>query len=82
MRFSVYQVSRKGGREKNEDRMGYCYTRDAGLFALQKELSREGERRYTKLSVGEKMRLQFDNMVTDTKKSMKKTGFGPGVKAK
>jgi serine/threonine protein phosphatase PrpC len=30
----VYQVSRKGGREKNEDRMGYCYTRDAGLFAL------------------------------------------------
>jgi len=34
MRFSVYQVSRKGGRDKNEDRMGYCYTRDAGLFAL------------------------------------------------
>ncbi|MEJ5897680.1 PP2C family serine/threonine-protein phosphatase [Aquabacterium sp. G14] len=34
MRFSVYQISRKGGREKNEDRMGYCYTRDAGLFAL------------------------------------------------
>lgn len=34
MRFSVYQVSRKGGREKNEDRMGYCYTRSAGLFAL------------------------------------------------
>ena len=34
MRFSVYQVSRRGGREKNEDRMGYCYTREAGLFAL------------------------------------------------
>jgi serine/threonine protein phosphatase PrpC len=34
VRFSVYQVSRRGGREKNEDRMGYCYTRDAGLFAL------------------------------------------------
>ena len=34
MRFSVYQVSRKGGREKNEDRMGYCYTRESGLFAL------------------------------------------------
>ena len=34
MRFTVYQVSRKGGREKNEDRMGYCYTRDSGLFAL------------------------------------------------
>lgn len=34
MRFSVYQISRKGGREKNEDRMGYCYTRESGLFAL------------------------------------------------
>jgi len=34
MRFSVFQISRKGGRDKNEDRMGYCYTRDAGLFAL------------------------------------------------
>jgi serine/threonine protein kinase len=30
------------------------------------------ERRYTKLSVGEKMRLQFDNMVTDGKKSLKR----------
>lgn len=34
MRFSVYQVSRKGGREKNEDRMGYSYTRDSSLFAV------------------------------------------------
>lgn len=34
MQFTVYQLSRKGGREKNEDRMGYCYTRDAGLYAL------------------------------------------------
>ena len=34
MKFGTYQVSRKGGREKNEDRMGYCYTRDSGLFAL------------------------------------------------
>jgi serine/threonine protein kinase len=57
-------------------------SRPQSVFALQKELSREGERRYTKLSVGEKMRLQFDNMVTDTKKSMKRaTGFG-GAKVK
>lgn len=34
MRFSTFQVSRRGEREKNEDRMGYCYTREAGLFAL------------------------------------------------
>ena len=34
MKFSVFQVSRRGGREKNEDRMGYCYTRESGLFAV------------------------------------------------
>ena len=34
MKFSVFQVSRKGGREVNEDRMGYCYTRSAGIFFL------------------------------------------------
>ncbi|MCX7239204.1 MAG: protein phosphatase 2C domain-containing protein [Burkholderiales bacterium] len=34
MKFSVFQLSRKGGREKNEDRMGYCYTKSSGLFLL------------------------------------------------
>jgi serine/threonine protein phosphatase PrpC len=34
MKFSVFQVSRKGGREINEDRMGYCYTHGAGIFFL------------------------------------------------
>lgn len=34
MKFSVFQISRRGGREKNEDRMGYCYTRAACLFVL------------------------------------------------
>lgn len=34
MKFSVFQVSRRGGREKNEDRMGYCYTRDSSLLVL------------------------------------------------
>lgn len=34
MKFSVFQVSRKGGREKNEDRMGYSYTRGSGIFIL------------------------------------------------
>ena len=46
-------------------------SRPQSVFALQKELSREGERRYTKLSMAEKMRLQFDTMVADTKKSVK-----------
>lgn len=34
MKFSVFQISRKGGREQNEDRMGYCYTNSSGLFLL------------------------------------------------
>jgi serine/threonine protein kinase len=45
-------------------------SRPQSVFALQKELSREGERRYTKLSVAEKVRMQFDNMVAETKKSV------------
>ena len=34
MKFSVFQLSRKGGREKNEDRMGYSYTKEACLFVV------------------------------------------------
>ena len=34
MKFSIFQISRRGGRENNEDRMGYCYTRESGLFVL------------------------------------------------
>ena len=56
-------------------------SRPQSVFALQKELSREGERRYTKLSVGEKVRLQFDTMVSETKKPAKKSTV-PGAKVK
>ncbi len=55
-------------------------SRPQSVFALQKELSREGERKYTKLSVTEKVRMQFDTMVADTKKSVQ--GAAPGTKAK
>lgn len=34
MKFSIFQLSRRGGREINEDRMGYCYTREAALLVL------------------------------------------------
>jgi len=34
MRFSIYQESLIGGRNVNQDRMGYCYTRDALLMLL------------------------------------------------
>lgn len=39
--------------------------RPQSVFALQKELNRDGERRYTKVSVGDKVRQQFDNLVGD-----------------
>ena len=34
MKFSVFQLSRIGGRAMNEDRMGYCYTRESSLFVV------------------------------------------------
>jgi hypothetical protein len=49
-------------------------SRPQSVFALQKELSREGERHYTKLSMAERMRLQIDTLVSDTKKSVQKIG--------
>jgi serine/threonine protein kinase len=45
--------------------------RPQSVFALQKELNREGERRYTSLTVSEKVRLQFDNMVSYIQKAAK-----------
>ena len=57
-------------------------SRPQSVFALQKELSREGERRYTKLSVGEKMRLQLDTLVADTKKNVQKVGDAAGLAGK
>ena len=34
MKFSVFQLSRKGGRKNNEDRMGYCYSSKSAIFLL------------------------------------------------
>jgi serine/threonine protein phosphatase PrpC len=34
MRFSIFQESRKGGRQANEDRTSYAYTRDALLMVV------------------------------------------------
>ena len=34
MKFSVFQLSRIGGRAINQDRMGYSYTRNAGFFLV------------------------------------------------
>lgn len=34
MRFTIYQESRQGGRANNEDRISYCYSRDALLMVV------------------------------------------------
>jgi PPM family protein phosphatase len=34
MKFSVFQMSDAGGRPRNEDRMGYCYTSESALFLV------------------------------------------------
>ncbi|HNH49261.1 MAG TPA: protein phosphatase 2C domain-containing protein, partial [Myxococcota bacterium] len=34
MRFTIYQESRQGGRANNEDRVAYCYSRDALLMVV------------------------------------------------
>ncbi len=34
MMFSVFQVSRMGGRKRNEDRMGYTYTQSCAIFLV------------------------------------------------
>ncbi|MEZ5703946.1 MAG: serine/threonine-protein kinase [Burkholderiaceae bacterium] len=56
-------------------------SRPQSVFALQKELSRETERSYTKLTVAAKMRLQFDNIVSENKKSGRRS-TGPATKMK
>ena len=42
-------------------------SRPQSVFALQKELSRETERRYTKLSFSERLKLQIENLKTGAK---------------
>ncbi len=42
-------------------------SRPQSVFALQKELSRETERRYTKLSFSERLKLQLENLGTNAK---------------
>ncbi len=34
MRFSIFQESRKGARKSNQDRAGYCYTRESLLMVV------------------------------------------------
>lgn len=63
----------------------WCMTLDPlmrpqSVFALQKELNRSGARRYTQLTVGDKVKLQFDNVLENTKKTvLKATEMGKKI---
>lgn len=50
--------------------------RPQSVFLLQKELAREDERHYTKLSVTEKMRMSLDTLVGDAKKNIQQRAGG------
>ncbi len=43
-------------------------TRPQAVFDLQKKLNQEAELRYTKLGVGAKVRMQFENLLSNSKK--------------
>jgi len=47
-------------------------SRPQSVFALQKELNSPGKRRYTRLSVGDKVMMQVGNMVSGAKKTVLK----------
>jgi serine/threonine protein kinase len=49
-------------------------SRPQSVFALQKELGRQTERQYTRLSVAEKMRLHLDNILSDHRLNPRRTG--------
>lgn len=55
-------------------------SRPQSVFALQKELSRDHDRRHTKLSVAERVRLQLDNFVADAKTSVRAVSSGVKLK--
>lgn len=45
-------------------------SRPQSVFALQKELSREGERRYTRPTVSDKVKMQFGTIMADAKRTV------------
>ena len=52
-------------------------SRPQSVFALQKELSRETERQYTKLSFSERLKLQLENLTTERQHEPDVTMFLP-----
>lgn len=57
-------------------------SRPQSVFALQKELSRESELRYTRLTPREKMRMRFDGWVSELRKTLRGLAGLPAVKTR
>ncbi|MDO4796045.1 MAG: serine/threonine-protein phosphatase [Brachymonas sp.] len=68
MKFNVFQLSRKGGRKNNEDRMGYCYTRDAALFVLADGMGGHAEGEVAAQLALQTMAAQFQQQAQPTVK--------------
>ncbi|MEG2999567.1 MAG: serine/threonine-protein phosphatase [Comamonas sp.] len=66
MKFAVFQLSRRGGRAVNEDRMGYCYTREAGLFLLADGMGGHAEGEVAAQMALQSIATQFQREATPT----------------
>ena len=66
MQFSVFQLSRRGGRAVNEDRMGYCYTREAALFLLADGMGGHAEGEVAAQLALQSIAAQFQREATPT----------------
>lgn len=66
MKFSVFQLSRRGGRAVNEDRMGYCYTREAALFVLADGMGGHAEGEVAAQLALQSIAAQFQREATPT----------------
>ena len=64
MKFAVFQLSRRGGRAVNEDRMGYCYTREAALFLLADGMGGHAEGEVAAQLVLQSIAAQFQREAT------------------
>ncbi|MBE0473482.1 PP2C family serine/threonine-protein phosphatase [Rhodoferax sp.] len=62
MLFSVFQLSRQGGRKANQDRMGYCYTRDSAVLMLADGLGGHPEGEVAAFLAIETVAVMFQKM--------------------
>jgi PPM family protein phosphatase len=64
MRFTIYQESRQGGRANNEDRVTYCYSREALLIVVADGM---GGHHYGEIAAQIAVQTMADNFQTEAR---------------